>query len=137
MLFLHVLVAVLGITSSSIRSALFLTKGFLNPLLQKMVWLSLPVLFATGFGLLLANPVLLHDPAFLIKMFFVSVVIVSEFYLVRKKTVWAGFASLFSWYYTFLWSGLLGLNVSYLGVLGFYSAIILLSFFLAHRYGYS
>lgn len=137
MLILHIVAAILGITSSSIRNFLFLTNGSLNPTLQKIIGPSLIALFVTGFGLLLAKPGLLHDEAFWVKMFFVALILVSEFYLVRKRTIWAGFTSLFSWYYAFFWSQLLQFNLGYLGILGLYFMVVLVSFSLARRYGYT
>lgn len=137
MLFLHIAAAVLGIVSSTLRSLLFVKKGVLNPYLQRVTLISLFILSVTGIGLLLAKPVLLHDPAFWIKMFFVGTLLVAEASLAFKKSRWAAFVTLFSWYYSFLWSGLERLNFGYVGVLGVYFTVVFLSFFLARKYGYT
>lgn len=137
LIILHILAAIVGIISSTARTFLFLRSGILSDKLQKIVGISVLTLGATGFGLLFAKPVLLHDPAFWIKMFFVGTLLVGEAYLTFKKSRWAAFVTLFSWYYSFLWSGLERLNFGYLGVLGVYFTVVFLSFLAARRYGYS
>lgn len=126
MLFLHITAAVLGIVSSTLRSLLFVKKGVLNPYLQRVTLISLFILSVTGIGLLFGKPALLHSPAFLLKMFFVGALLVSESYLTQKKSTLAILTSLFTWFFSFFWSGLERFGVGYLGILGFYFGIVFL-----------
>ncbi|MEX0587568.1 MAG: hypothetical protein WD940_02090 [Patescibacteria group bacterium] len=137
MLLLHIGAALIGIVCATWRNAVFFKRGSILPVLQKIVWLALLTLAATGGGLLLSKPALLHSPAFWLKMFFVGGILVSEFYLARRKVIWAGFVSLFTWYFSFFWSGLERVPLSYAAILGLYFGVGLLSFLAARKYGYT
>ena len=137
MLILHILAAISGIASSTIRNISIFKKEVPNRRMQKAVWASLLVLGITGFGLLFAKPVLIHSPEFLVKMFFVGALSVAEVYLFWKPTVWAGFASFFSWYFSFFWQGLERIQLSHPEILGFYLGVIFLSFLAGRKYGYT
>lgn len=125
-LILHVLAAVIGIVSSTVRNVIFFRQGIINQNLQRVIWGSLVILGMTGFSLLLVRPALLHEPAFLLKMFFVGALLVSELYLTQKRSTLAILTSFFTWFFSFFWSGLERFGVGYLGVLGFYFGIVFL-----------
>lgn len=136
-LLIHILAAITGIISSTARNVIFLRRKALNPALQRIVWASTVLLFVSGFGLLLGKPALLHDPAFILKMFFVGMLFVAEVYLVWEPTIWASVASLFTWYFSLFASELGKLPTGAFGVPVIYFAIIIFSFLLAQRHGYT
>lgn len=134
LLLIHILAAILGIISSTLRSVLLLKKGALDPRLQKITWILLLILTAAGISLAFAKPALFHDPKFLTKMFFVGALFAAEIYLTFRKSKPAIFASLFSWYFSFFWSGLERFQIGYLGVLGVYLSILIFGVFTIKKF---